>query len=129
LTSTTSEARRGTLERVRAGVAAASTGTLGAAPHVLHHAGPLAGTALLAGATGKLLFSVLGLALAVPMLRRLRRRSRSWRPPAAALAAMAVLFLVSTFVIGPALTGGSDAGPSEAPSGSPSHTGHDAHQP
>jgi hypothetical protein len=57
---------------------------LGAAPHVLHHVGPLAGAALLAGATGKLLFGALGFLLAVPMLRRLRRRTGSWRVPGGA---------------------------------------------
>jgi hypothetical protein len=37
----------------------------------------LAGAALLAGATGRLLFGALGFLLAVPMLVRLRRRSGS----------------------------------------------------
>jgi predicted PurR-regulated permease PerM len=71
---------------------------------VLHHVGPLAGAALLAGATGKLLFGALGFLLAVPMLRRLRRRRTSWAVPAAALALMALAFAFSTLVIGPAIT-------------------------
>ena len=50
---------------------------LDAPPHVLHHVGPLAGAALLVGATGKVLFGALGFLLAVPMLRRLRRRTGS----------------------------------------------------
>ena len=48
------------LERVRATFAAVGAAVLGAAPHVLHHAGPLAGAALLAGVGGKLLFGALG---------------------------------------------------------------------
>ncbi len=46
----------------------------GIAPHVLHHAGPLAGTAILVGAGGTILFGVAGFALSIPMLLRLRRR-------------------------------------------------------
>ena len=67
-------------------MAAASVGAalLGAAPHVLHHAGPLAGAALFAGVGGTLLFGALGLAAATPLLLRMRRRSGSWRRPAAA---------------------------------------------
>jgi hypothetical protein len=54
----------------------------GVAPHVLHHVGPLAGAALLAGFGGKAIFFALGLLLSVPMLRRLyrRRRGSSSRP-------------------------------------------------
>src|SRR5215207_9050967 len=98
------------LERLRAAVAALCAAVLGAAPHVLHHVGPLAGAALLAGVTGKLLFGALGFVLAVPMLRRLRRRTGSWRVPGGALAAMAVVFTFSSFVIGPALAGSGDGG-------------------
>jgi hypothetical protein len=98
---------------------------------VLHHAGPLAGAALLAGATGKLLFGVVGILLAVPMLRRLRRRTGSWRIPGGALALLAFVFTFSSFVIGPALTGGDDEASStddvpRAPAGvSPAE--HEAH--
>jgi hypothetical protein len=77
---------------------------LGAAPHVLHHVGPLAGAAILAGASGKALFGLLGLVLALPMLRRLRARHDSWLVPGGVLALMAAAFAFSTFVIGPALT-------------------------
>jgi hypothetical protein len=93
------------VERLRAAVAAVGAAVMGAAPHGLHHAGPLAGAALLAGATGKLLFGAAGFLLAIPMLRRLRRRTGSRRVPAGALAVMAVVFAFSSFVIGPALTG------------------------
>ena len=100
---------RGLVDRFRAVVAALGAAVMGAAPHVLHHVGPLAGAALVAGATGKLLFGALGFALTVPMLRRLRRRTGSWRVPGAALAVMAVIFTFSSFVIGPALAGGGEA--------------------
>ncbi len=125
-------ARPGVIERVRAAVAAVGAAVLGAAPHVLHHVGPLAGAALLAGATGKLLFGALGFLLAVPMLRRLRRRHGSWAVPGGVLALMAVVFTFSTFVIGPAIagSGGESATPAKntptAPSGvSPSE--HESH--
>ena len=87
-------------------VAAGSVGAavLGVAPHVLHHAGPLAGAALVAGAGGTLLFGALGLVAAIPMLRRLHRRTGSWASPGAALALFASVFALSSFVIGPALT-------------------------
>jgi hypothetical protein len=108
------------LERVRAAIAAASAAVMGAAPHVLHHAGPLAGAALLVGATGKLLFGALGFVLAIPMLRRLRRRTGSWRVPGGALAVMAVVFAFSSFVIGPALTGDDEqAAPAKNVPGAP----------
>lgn len=77
----------------------------------------LRGAALLAGATGTLLFGALGFLLAIPLLRRLRRRHDSWAAPAAVLALMAVVFAFSTFVIGPALTGANDE---PAPKSSPS---------
>ena len=70
--------------------------------------GPLAGAALLAGVTGRLVFGALGFLLAVPMLVRLRRRTGSWRVPVGALALMAVVFTFSSLVVGPALTGADD---------------------
>ena len=103
---------------------------LGAAPHVLHHVGPLAGAALLAGATGKLLFGALGFLLTVPMLRRLRRRTGSWRVPGGTFALMAVVFTFSSFVIGPALAGSGDdpRAPSEnTPSTAPQGVAQDEH--
>jgi hypothetical protein len=119
------------LGRVRATLASVGAAVLGAAPHVLHHAGPLAGAALLAGVGGKLLFGALGFVLAVPMLRRLRRRNGSWAVPGGVLALMAAVFVFASFVIGPALTGGSEtSAPAKnvpaAPAGvSPSE--HEAH--
>jgi hypothetical protein len=84
---------------------------------VMQHAGPLAGAALLAGAGGKLLFGALGFLAAVPMLRRLRRRTGSWRVPGALLAVMAAMFTFSSVVIGPALTSSGDEPSSPATPG------------
>ena len=100
--------------RVRGALATAGAAVLGAAPHVLHHVGPLAGAALLAGATGKLVFGALGFALAIPMLRSLQRRHQSWLVPAGVLAAMVAAFSISTLVVGPQLSGSGDA-PSTKP--------------
>ena len=54
----------------------------GLLPHVLHHAGPLAGAALLAGTAGSLLLGGLGLLLAIPFLKRLRTRFGAGPPRA-----------------------------------------------
>lgn len=91
------------------------TGTLGAvggvAPHVLHHVGPLVGTALVAGAGGTALFGILGLAASVPMLLRLRRRFGSWRAPGIALVVFTAMFLLSSLVVGPLISSGGEATP------------------
>lgn len=81
-------------------------GFIGLLPHVLHHVGPLAGAALLAGATGRVLFAAIGFVAAIPFLRRLHRRFATWKAPALALAVFAAMFSVSSFVIGPAIAGG-----------------------
>lgn len=83
-------------------------GVVGVAPHVLHHVGPLVGTALVAGAGGTAIFGVLGLAASVPMLIKLRRRFASWWAPAIALALFTTMFLFSSFVIGPKISGRSE---------------------
>ena len=118
-----------TADRVRGAIAGVGAALLGAAPHLLHHAGPFAGAALLAGATGKMLFGALGLVLAIPVLRRLRTRTGSWRAPGAALPLMAALFTVSTVVIGPALTGDDEpvAPPTREVPATISPAGHDSH--
>ncbi len=76
----------------------------GLAPHVLHHVGPLAGGALLSGATGRATFAVVALVVSIPLLLRLRRRSQSWVAPAIALVVFVVMFLLSSLVVGPAIT-------------------------
>lgn len=90
--------------RARAALAAAGAAVLGIAPHVLHHAGPLAGAAILGGVSGRLLFAALGFAATAPMLRRIHRRTGSWRLPGALLALMAVAFTASSLLVAPALT-------------------------
>ena len=108
---------------------------LGALPHVLHHVGPLAGAALLAGTAGTLLFGAIGLVAAIPFLIRVHRRCGNWRVPAALLATFAVMFSISAFVIGPAISGGDSAGRTPATSapndqaepGAPVSKDHEAH--
>lgn len=106
----------------------------GVAPHVLHHLGILAGAFFVAGAVGSLLFGAVGLLLTVPLLLRLFHRFGTWKAPALALAVFAVMFALSTFVVGPALTGGTD-GPDRLPSTpmptptSSTNPDHDAHHP
>lgn len=77
----------------------------GVAPHVLHHVGPLAGAAFLAGAGGRALFALIATLISIPFLFRLRRRFHSWVAPLIALVLMSAAFALSTFVIGPAITG------------------------
>jgi len=77
----------------------------GLAPHVLHHVGPLAGAAFLAGTGGRLLFAAIALVVSIPFLIRIYRRFRTWRAPAIALAVMAAMFSISTFLIGPLISG------------------------
>lgn len=121
---------RGAAHRVRVALAAVAAAVLGVAPHVLHHVGPLAGAALFAGIGGTLLFGALGFALAVPMLLKLHRHTGAWRAPAAALGLMVAVFSVSSFVIGPAISGSDETGDK---SGTPSQSqpatgdGKDAH--
>lgn len=68
----------------------------------------LGGVSLIAGVTGRAVFGAVGLVLVVPFLVRLRRRFRSWVAPAAALLAFVALFALSSFVIGPLVTGDSE---------------------
>ena len=90
--------------RLWGGVIAAWAVVTGVAPHVLHHVGPLAGAALLAGFGGKAIFFALGLLLSVPMLRRLYRRFGTLVAPALAVAAFAAVFAFSSLVVAPRLT-------------------------
>lgn len=94
---------------------------MGLAPHVLHHAGPLLGVALMSGAGGTALFGALGLAASAPFLLRLRRRFGSWRAPAIGLGVFVVMFSLSTFVIGPQISGGDE---DQAPVPASDHSTH-----
>lgn len=109
----------GPAPRRRGALGSLATGTLGGigglAPHVLHHVGPLVGTALVAGGSGTAIFGALGFVASVPMLLRLRRRFASWWAPGIALAAFAAMFAFSSFVIGPLVSGSSPAPVQEAP--------------
>jgi hypothetical protein len=110
--------------RIWSALLAAWGALLGLAPHVLHHVGPLAGAAVVAGAGGTLLFAALGFVVAIPFLLRLRRRFGTWRAPTAALVLMTVMFSVSAFVVGPAVTSAGDGPPpAESPQGHEQHHG------
>ncbi len=107
------------------GASGAVAAISGIAPHVLHHVGPLAGTALLAGAGGTVLFGLAGFALSIPMLLRLRRRFGTWAAPAVASAIFTGVYLFSALVVGPALTAEPPSVVAPATSPSPSnHAGH-----
>ncbi|MCY7400717.1 MAG: hypothetical protein LH477_07150 [Nocardioides sp.] len=119
-------ARAGVLGSAWNAVSGAIGIVMGLIPHVLHHVGLLAGAALVSGAGGNLLFGGLGLLFSVPLLRRLYRRFGTWKAPAVALVVFAVMFSLSAFVIGPAITDGS---PVESPRPTPiqtptDHTSH-----
>lgn len=89
--------------RARGALVMAWGGFVGLVPHVLHHVGPLAGAALVAGATGRALFALIGFAAAIPFLLRLHYRFGTWIAPATALGVFAAMFSLSSFVIGPAI--------------------------
>jgi hypothetical protein len=101
-------------------------GIVGIAPHVLHHIGLLAGTAVLAGTGGTALFGAVGLLASVPMLLRLRRRFGTWRAPVIALGVFTAMFALSAFVIGPAISGSSTSTSTStnAPSTAVDHNSH-----
>lgn len=100
---------------VRDAAGAVVGAVLGIAPHVLHHVGLVAGTALVAGTSGNALFYGIGLVCSMPMLRRLHRHFSSWWAPAVALAVFTGLFSVSAFVVGPAIAGDGDPGSPSVP--------------
>ena len=109
MTAATTVATTGAGGRVRALLTALWGVVTGIAPHVLHHVGPLAGAAILAGTGGRLLFFVVGLAAATPMLIRLYRRFRTWVAPAIAIAVFGVTYTLSSLFIGPLISGDADA--------------------
>jgi hypothetical protein len=118
-------------ERLRAGWAAtrAALGSLlGLAPHVLHHVGILAGTALLAGVWGNLALYAVGLLLSIPMLKRLRSRFGSNLAPITGAAIFTIMFLFSAFVLGPAINPTPPA-PTAPPQSAEAGSGHSAHHP
>ena len=93
--------RRGFWGALWAGTRATLGALMGLAPHVMHHIGFLAGAALLTGFLGNTLLYVVGLALSIPLLRRLHRRFSTWKAPAIGIAVFTGLFALSAFVIGP----------------------------
>ena len=108
-------------------VSAAFGALMGLVPHVLHHVGIIAGAALVTGVGGNLLFAALGLLLSVPMLRRLYRRFHTWKAPGIAMTVFTLMYALSAFVIGPAISGDTPAPipkttTSPTPSPSPSST-------
>jgi len=105
MTTTTSIAPLGRLRHLATVGWGAVTGI---APHVLHHVGPLAGAAILAGTGGRVLFFAIGLAAATPMLIRLYRRFSSWAAPAIAIAVFGVTYALSSVFIGPLISGDTD---------------------
>jgi hypothetical protein len=113
--------------RLWLGLSAVWAAITGLLPHILHHAGPLAGAALFVGLGGTLLFGALGLIVAIPFLRRMHRRFGTWRAPAIALALFTVVFTLSTLVIGPRIGGENDATPTIPGSPSPPASSHEAH--
>ncbi|GAA3716928.1 hypothetical protein GCM10022204_40930 [Microlunatus aurantiacus] len=119
--------RRGSLATAWQATSATFGALLGLVPHVLHHVGILIGAALLTGVGGNLLLGLLGLLLSVPLLRRLYRRFRTWKAPAIALVIFVIMYALSAFVIGPAIS--SDPSPTPAPAASPAPTptGHSTH--
>ena len=103
------------------GAVAVVGGLLGLLPHVLHHVGALAGTALVAGSGGTALFAALGYLTSIPMLLRLRRRFGSWWAPAVGVVVFTAVFAFSAFVIGPAIS--PDGAVAELPT-TGEHEGH-----
>ena len=116
---------RGRLAALWNAVTAAVGAVMGLLPHLLHHVSFFAGAVLVTGVGGNLLFGALGLLLSVPLLRRLYRRFRTWKAPAVAVAVFAVMFSLSAFVIGPAISG-TDPKPAPGPTEQidPEHSEH-----
>jgi hypothetical protein len=113
---------RGLGARLWGGIVAFFGVVTGVAPHVLHHVGPLAGAALLAGFGGQVLFFGLGLVLSAPLLLKLYRRFGTLVAPAIAVLAFAAVFTFSSVVVAPLLTD-SDESPA-APIEQPHNEGH-----
>ena len=113
------------LRSVRDWLTGAIGAVVGLAPHVLHHVGLLAGTALVAGSGGTALFGALGLIASAPLLRRLYRRFDTWRAPMIGLGVFAAMFALSAFLIGPAISGATaDRSPGAPSTPTVNHHGH-----
>ncbi|MEX1126680.1 MAG: hypothetical protein WEE53_13555 [Acidimicrobiia bacterium] len=125
MTSTLAPDRLPLTNVIRHGVSVAWGAVTGVAPHVLHHVGPLAGAALLAGAAGRILFFLLGLLAATPMLIRLYRRFGSWAAPVIAISLFALTYIMSSLYIGPLFTGSQSTSGPPAPSVTTSTHPHD----
>ena len=117
---------RGALASVWNAVCAAIGTITGLLPHVLHHIGLLAGAALVTGVVGNVAFAAVGLLLSIPLLRRLYRRFGTWKAPAIALTLFAVMFALSAFVIGPAISNRAPAD-NPAPVRTPTPSDHSSH--
>ena len=117
---------RGVLATAWNVVTGAVGAVMGLLPHLLHHVGLLGGAVLLTGATGNVLFAMLGLAFSLPLLRRLYRRFGTWKAPALALTIFALMFSLSAFVIGPAISNDT-ADPGPTPVQTPNLDDHDGH--
>ena len=59
-----------------------------------------------------------GLLFSIPLLRRIHRRFRTWVAPGIAVVVFAAMYSVSALVIGPAISGSSETGPT-APAPTP----------
>lgn len=119
--------------RISAFISSAIAAVLGLLPHVLHHAGPLAGAALLAGTAGTLLFGALGLIAAIPFLLHVHKRCGNWRTPGLLLAAFVAIFTISALFIAPVITRSessskaSSAPTQTQPGGNSLPNGHEGH--
>jgi len=112
---------RPVLLRLRLAVAAVLGTISGIAPHVLHHVGPIAGAAIVSGATGTVVFGLLGFLLMIPSLLQIKRRFGTWLAPGIAVLVFAALFAISTVWIGPIIRGETDQAPDAQ------QTEHEAH--
>lgn len=117
-------ARRTFIAKMWSAVLASWGALTGLAPHVLHHVGPLAGTALVAGAGGQAVFAAIAVVISIPFLLRIYRRFHTWIAPLIALAVMAAMFSLSTFVIGPAISGDDQSPRPEIEQPVPDEHGH-----
>ena len=109
---------------IRAGIGAA----LGILPHVMHHIGLLAGAALLTGVLGNGILYIVGLLLSIPLLRRLQARFHTIWAAGIGVAVFTVLFSLSAFVVGPAISGAGSQSPAQTPTPAVTTTdGHDGH--